>query len=244
MNTGHDREIGLERLTKERISKKSQHFIVHHFLRDDIIQATSFAKGKLLDIGCGNKPYRNLFSHITEYIGCDVVQSSENVVDFICPANRLCFNDKEFDTIFSTQVIEHVADFKGMIAESARVIKEGGYAIFTAPFCWELHEEPYDFLRFTKYGLKDSFENAGFEVVKLRANGGKWAALFQLGLNVLFSARKYRTFRSRLISFIFIKLRLIYLYNSVAVWLDKRYFDDILTLNYIIVLRKKQAVNP
>ena len=233
-----NREVGLERHTG-KVSKSSQHYIVYHFLQQDIRDASDlYAKGKLLDIGCGNKPYQNYFSNVHSYTGCDIVQSSGNLVDHICPANQLCFEDDSFDTVFSTQVIEHVSDFHGMISEAYRVLKPGGYAIFTAPFSWELHEEPYDFFRYSKYGLRDSFAKHGFEIVNIKPNGGKWAAIFQLNLNILLSTRKYRTLRSRIISLLFVKLKLVYLYNKLAIWIDRKYMDDILTLNYILVARK------
>ena len=91
------------------------------------------ASGKVLDIGCGNKPYQSLFvGRITEYIGCDVVQSDKNKVDVICPATQLSFNNESFDTVFSTQVIEHVDDPFKMLSESSRVLKPGGILII---FC-------------------------------------------------------------------------------------------------------------
>lgn len=236
---GINREEGLVRF-KGNIPKGSQHYIVYHFLQNDISEAADdYGSGKLLDIGCGNKPYLGYFKKIESYTGCDIVQSSENLVDYLCPANKLCFEKDSFDTVFSTQVMEHVADFHGMISETFRVLKPGGYAIFTVPFSWELHEEPYDFYRYTKYSLKENFTAAGFEVIKLKANGGKWAAIFQLNLNILMSTRKYKTLRSRLIALFLVKLRMMYLYNKLAIWLDKKYYDEILTLNYLIVLKKK-----
>ena len=202
-----ERKEGLERLTAEHlVSKSNQHYIVTHFIVNDIKEnIQKFAKGKLLDVGCGNKPYKEMvMSAVNEYIGCDVIQSSQKVVDVVCPANQLAFESGTFDTVFSTQVIEHVADHQGMVSESYRVLKPGGYAIYTAPCSWELHEEPYDFFRFTKYGLKEIFEKNGFQVVQIKANGGKWAAIFQLWINVLYSTRKYKTMRSSIIKLLFI----------------------------------------
>jgi ubiquinone/menaquinone biosynthesis C-methylase UbiE len=235
-----NRETGLERLTAEGISLKNQHYIGTSFIRDDIeFAAQKFATGVLLDIGCGNKPYQNIFQNkVTKYVGCDIAQSSLNIVDNICPADNLVYDDNFFDTVFSTQVLEHVGNFNGMISEAYRVLKPGGYGIFTAPFCWELHEEPYDFFRYSKYGFTYSFEQKGFEVIEVKSNGGKWAAIFQLFLNVLFSTRRFNTLRSRIIKLLFIHLRMIYLYNRFAVWLDKRFPDDILTLNYLTIVRK------
>jgi SAM-dependent methyltransferase len=232
------RDDGIERLKLDSIGPFHQHYIVHRILTADIKAAAGYAQGNLLDIGCGNKPYEKLFSTVNKYVGCDIAQSSENVVDVICFADKLSFEDASFDTVFSTQVIEHVDNFPGMIAESYRVLKKQGYLILTAPFCWELHEEPYDFHRFSKYGLQYDLEKAGFEIIEIKPNGGKWAAIFQMGLNVLFSTRKYRTFRSRLVKLIFVHLRFIYLYNKLGAWLDQKYFDPILTLNYLVVAKK------
>lgn len=234
------REENLQRLSFDSIKNTNQHYIVTYFIKNDIQNAIEgYAKGSLLDIGCGNKPYSILFNNrVTHYVGCDIVQSSANVVDYLCPANQLCFSDNSFDTVFSTQVLEHVADCSGMIKEAFRVLKTGGHAIFTAPFAWELHEEPYDFFRFSKHGLRDIFEKNGFEVLQIKANGGKWSALLQLTLNVLFSTRRYNTIRSRLIKLVFIHLRFIILYNKFSIWLDRRFFDDIFTLNYLIVAKK------
>ena len=106
------------------------------------------------------------------------------------------------------------------------------------PFSWGLHEEPYDVFRFSKYGLKELFKNAGYEIIQLKANGGKWAAVFQLFLNALYSTRRYKTVRSRIIKLLFVHLRFEILYNRFAVWLDKKYFDDLFTLNYIVVAKK------
>ena len=234
------REEGLDRLTYKDISAFNQHYIVTSFIVSDIKEAIEkYAKGNLLDIGCGNKPYLSLFtSKVDKYIGCDIIQSSQNAVDVLCPANELAFEDASFDTAFSTQVLEHVADHQGMVRETYRILKKGGYAILTVPFAWELHEEPYDFYRFSKYGLRDLFEKTGFEIITIKSNGGKWASIFQLWLNVLMSTRKYKTLRSKMIKLIFIRLRFIVLYNKFSIWLDKRYFDDGLTLNYIVIARK------
>ncbi len=234
------RQKNLNRLANADLHVLNQHYIINYFLFKDIKWALQkFATGKTLDLGCGNKPYRELFKFpVTEYIGCDIIQSSGNLVDVICPATELKFEDGVFDTVFSTQVIEHVDDHRKMLAETNRVLKLNGKAIFTIPFSWELHEEPYDFFRFSKYGIEYLFKKYGFEIVQMQSNGGKWAAIFQLFLNTLFSARKYGTLRSKFIKHFFITFRFIYFYNKFAVWLDKKYFDDILTLNYLVVAKK------
>lgn len=234
------RKEGIKRLENIYVSKNRQDYIVMYFLLRDLkASITSYAKGSLLDVGCGNKPYQSLFTNkVSSYIGCDVVQSDLKKVDVICEATKLNFEDEHFDTVFSTQVIEHVQDPFLMLKEIYRVMKVNGNLIVSAPFSWELHEEPYDFFRYTKYGLKSMFENAGFSVVDIVPNGGKWAAIAQLWLNVVYSTFDGKRWYNKIVKGVFINLRISALFNSFAVWFDKKYYSDLLTLNYVIVAKK------
>jgi SAM-dependent methyltransferase len=234
------REQGLVRLNKIKMSKNDHDYIVMKHLVDDLRRVIPlYARGDVLDIGCGNKPYEPLFNGTSEsYVGCDVVQSSENKVDVICEAVNLRFEDAQFDTVFSTQVIEHVEDPFGMLAQANRVLKNDGIIIVSAPFCWELHEQPYDFFRYSRYGLEAMFRKHNFEIIELKANGGKWAALFQMNLNIIYSTFTKRTVLRRIIKVLFIHFKLTTLINSFACWLDRKFYDELLTLNYVIVGKK------
>lgn len=238
------RQEGLARLSSLTIGTNARDFLVMHYLIGDLEQAISaFSKGTVLDIGCGNKPYEQLFSgRITKYVGCDVVQSDQNKVDVLCPATNLHFQHEEFDTVFTTQVIEHVDDPAKMLAEANRVMKMDGHIIVSAPFCWELHEEPYDFYRYSKYGLQVMMGKAGFEVISITANGGKWAAIMQMNLNMIYSTFKKKTFMRRLLKFLFVQLHITAVCNRLAVWMDKKFHDELLTLNYVVVARKTKSV--
>ena len=172
-------------------------------------------------------------------MGCDVLQSDKNRVDVICPATELKFEDNSFDSILCTQVLEHVYDHHTVIKEIHRVLKPNGHIILTVPFAWELHEEPYDYFRFTKHALKNLFEEAGLVVDLIKPNGGKWAAIYQLRNNMLYhSFRTQKTFLNKLKKFLFMELRLTQLRNHFAIWLDKKFRNEIFTLNYIIVAHK------
>lgn len=235
------RKQNLPRLSSVRIKKKSLQYIHLYFLMKDIKEAIdNYSKGDFLDLGCGNKPYEEWYApRSNSRIGCDVIQSDHNRVDVICPADKLDFPDNKFDTILCTQVLEHVYHQSKVLQEAFRTLKKDGYLILTVPFCWELHEEPYDFFRVTKHGLKKMFEDAGFHVHYTKANGGKWAAHFQMMLNMIYSSFKYKTFRSKVVKFFFVNFGLTWLINRIAIWMDKRYFDDVWTLNYIVVAQKK-----
>lgn len=230
----------MHRLKGIKLKKKAPDYIHLYFLMKDIKEALdNFAKGSLLDLGCGNKPYKEWYEPLTtESTGCDAIQSDEHVVDTVCLATALPYEGNKFDTIFSTQVLEHVYDHHSMIKESFRVLKPGGSMILTVPFTWELHEEPYDFFRITKHGLKELFEEAGFEITYIKPNGGKWAAMFQMMINTIYSTFKYKTVKAKILKIIFLELHLTWLINQFAVWVDKRHRDEFWTLNYIVVAKK------
>lgn len=235
------RQENVPRVSDWHIQTKHPHYIHYYFLIRDIKEAIyKYAKGAFLDLGCGNKPYEALYKPVTSsQVGCDIIQSNRNRVDVICPVTDLHFEANQFDSLLCTQVLEHVFEHDKMMQEVNRVLKPGGTVILTVPFAWELHEEPYDFFRYTKHALKELFERNGFEIEYIKPNGGKWAAIYQLRNNMMYhSFLKRRTFYNKLKKFLFMELRLTQLRNHFAIWLDKKFYDDIFTLNYIVVARK------
>src|SRR5690606_38821261 len=189
--------------------------------------------------GCGNKPYESWYKPLTaSQVGCDIIQSDKNRVDVLCPATALSFKDNSFDSILCTQVLEHVFEHDKLISEVFRVLRPGGNIILTVPFAWELHEEPYDFFRYTKHSLKLLFEKAGFDINYIKPNGGKWAAIYQLRTNMIYSSFKNRTFINKLRRILYNELRLTQLRNHFAIWMDKKFRDEVFTLNYIVVAHK------
>ena len=141
-----------------------------------------YAKGRLLDIGCGIKPYKEMAApYVREHVGLDHRDTQHDVsnVDLFGTAYSIPTEDDSFDTILCTDVLEHLEEPKQAITETRRVLKPGGYAIYTIPLFWHLHEEPRDFYRYTEHGLKYLFESNGFQLVDCEALSGYWVTMAQ-----------------------------------------------------------------
>lgn len=143
--------------------------IIKDILWRDMAFASGFAKGKLLDIGCGNKPYQSLFiHHIRQYIGLDKYAPHADIKEDINSANIAL---QSFDTILSTQVLEHVPDPNLFLQKISKLLKKNGIVIITAPLVAALHEEPNDYYRFTKYALQNLFTKNGLQILILKEEG-------------------------------------------------------------------------
>lgn len=183
-------EAGIPRLASASTDPNDPSFLHYRSLFRDLEKAAACAQGKLLDLGCGNKPYIDMFRRrVTNHIGCDVVQSSELRVDVLCSVTELPFKDGSYDTVLCTQVIEHVADHRALLREAFRVLRPGGVIIVSGPMYWPIHGEPNDFFRFTEYGFRFVLENAGFCRVEVLNNGGKWALCGQVLVHIVISTR-------------------------------------------------------
>lgn len=144
------------------------------------------ARGRLLDVGCGTKPYEEIFRpYVTEYLGIEnegtftatAASLDSRGPDLVYAGDRLPFEDRTFDTILNVQVLEHTPRPAALINEMARVLKDDGTLILSAPFQFRLHEQPHDYFRYTPHGLGVLFADAGLEVTEVKAHGGLWRVL-------------------------------------------------------------------
>ena len=145
--------------------------------------SSKFKNGKLLDFGCGSKPYKSLFN-VDEYIGLDTHNSghlhiNENI-DVLYDGKKIPFDDNYFDHIFSSEVLEHVFNINETMSELNRVLKINGKILITLPFAWGEHEQPYDFARYTSFGLKSLLKNNGFEIVEQVKTANYIETVFQI----------------------------------------------------------------
>jgi len=140
-------------------------------------------KGRLLDFGCGSKPYKSLFQ-VDEYIGVDLMNEGhphENEqIDVFYDGRKIPLPDNSFDSVLSSEVFEHVFNLDEILKEINRVMKPGARILITCPFAWNEHEVPNDFARYTRFALKDLLEKNGFLIIESSKSGNFVTTLFQL----------------------------------------------------------------
>ncbi len=127
--------------------------------------------GRLLDAGAGNQPYRRWYEPLADQVVAVDATPAPGLAA-LCLADHLPFAAESFDTVLSTQVWEHVEDPGAAAREAWRVLRPGGRLVVTVPFLYPTHEAPYDFGRFTSFGLESVLCRAGFEVERMDAEGG------------------------------------------------------------------------
>jgi len=235
------RGSNLDRLANIDIDVRNSLYLHYKSYHKELFDALDkYAKGRLLDIGCGNKPYQSLMSsHVTAYIGCDIIQSNNQSVDLLCPANQIPVDNGSFDTVISTQTIEHVENHQGLVNEAYRILQHGGYFIISGPMYWPLHEEPYDFFRFTKHGFSYILEKANFEIVEIKPNGGKWSVAGQALIHALYpTVYNIKGFKGTVIRIVNKMFGGIKTLNRFFYYLDNKLPDYTNTMNYVIIARK------
>lgn len=159
--------------------------LTHNWLTRDLVDLQVMPeiarlRGTVLDLGCGSRPYGKEISAVADcYIGMDWTNSLHGArPDFIADLSKpLPVLDQSVDWIVSFEVLEHVPEPGLMLAEAYRALRTGGALILTTPFQWWLHEAPWDFQRFTRYGLEYQLQKAGYLDVTVRETSGIWSTL-------------------------------------------------------------------
>ena len=164
------------------------------------------------------------------------VSSGENV-DVVGSAEKIPFPESSFDSLVCTQVFEHLARPHVCASEMYRVLKKDGYAIVTVPQMNELHEEPHDFFRYTKFGLNQLFTDTGFIVVSCEQRGGFFSTVAQM--KIRYCIDRYSLYKKEFLGRVFNQIAK--LIGRFAIWLDGRdrsIANSKHTIGWCVVLKK------
>jgi SAM-dependent methyltransferase len=159
-----------------------------YFIRNELVRKIKehsfLLNGDLLDFGCGAKPYKQLFSHCKSYVGVDYEGAGHShtgeEIEYFYNGKTLPFTNESFDSIFASEVFEHLFNLSEIIPELNRVMKTGGRLLVTCPFAWPEHEKPYDYARYTLFALTSVLEANGFKMIKTDKSGNFFLAVHQL----------------------------------------------------------------
>jgi SAM-dependent methyltransferase len=150
------------------------------FIRDFISSTFSSVMlrpgSRLLDLGCGTKPYSTFYSGVVETVTA-ADYAPRGPIDVCVDASRLPFAAESFDIILFTEVIEHLPDPSTVLNEIERVLRPGGMLVLTWPMSYGMHEIPNDFSRLTEFGMSYHLSRSGLNFERLHRRGDVFAVL-------------------------------------------------------------------
>ncbi|MGC9329654.1 MAG: class I SAM-dependent methyltransferase [Candidatus Hinthialibacter sp.] len=195
-------------------------------------------RGRCLDAGAGRSAFAMMAeSYVDEYIAMDVqirpwLDAAGSVLD-------LPLRSESLDSILCLQVLEHVTDPQRALYEFARCLKPGGALLLSVPHLAYLHNEPHDYFRYTKHGLRVLLEKADFEIVEIAPAGGLLSFLGHIP-SMLVKAISY--------PFGGLKRAAFYLnakYAKTVAWIDAHIEKrKLFALNYVVIAKKPVYNSP
>jgi SAM-dependent methyltransferase len=163
-------------------------YLIHRRLRAVIRDRVH---GRTLDLGAGHLTYRDPLcsrGHDVVYVSVDRDRTHPDLDVRGDACRRLPFADAAFDTVFCSQVLEHVPDPQDLLHDAYRVLRPGGSLILTVPFLFYLHGLPHDYWRITPAGLELIARRVGFTEVATIPVGGGLAAVATWAFSLVFHA--------------------------------------------------------
>lgn len=161
-----------------KINKWTHNWLAYDINNKSLKRHIDIINGCVIDLGCGTSPYRDdILKHATYYIGVDWINSFHNlrhVSIFANISSYLPIKENSIDTIVSFQVLEHLQNPIFFLAECFRILRPGGRLLITTPFNWHVHEAPYDYYRFTRFGLEYLLNLNSYQKISVEENTGFW----------------------------------------------------------------------
>ncbi len=169
----------------------NSNYFISRGIANGIRKNAHYMTGKMMDFGCGIKPYRSLFS-VVDHVGVDIENTGHSnsrvFVDKFYDGKTIPFESEYFDSIFSAEVLTHIFNVEEIVPELNRVLKKGGFFLLTVPFVWKENEKPNDSVRYTSFGIAYLLEKHGFQIVSQQKSGHYLTVVFQLLNDYIYSS--------------------------------------------------------
>ena len=211
------------RISQFHTNRKAVNWLVYDIGDRWLEKHTDLYRGLIYDLGCGEAPYKHWFLQFGDrYVGVDWSDSFHNIkADIVANLNEpLPIEDSVADTVLSFSVIEHLSEPQLMLNEAYRILKPGGALILQVPWQWWVHEAPYDFFRYTPYGLTLMLKRAGFTEIEVQPQAGFFTMII-MKLNYFTSRFIYGSHPLRTVALKAIFRLFWYLGQKAAPYLDK-----------------------
>lgn len=229
------------------VNKDFNPSVIHpfYFIRKSLLvniqKVAGNFSGRLMDFGCGSKPYKNLFD-VKEYIGVDFENEGHSHanedIDVFYDGRTLPFEDQYFDSVLCSEVIEHVFELQVTLNEINRVMKPGGNILITCPFVWNEHEVPFDYARYSRFALKSILSKSGFEITHFEKSGNFVKTIAQLRVIYFYSTFSKRWYGFFLTRWLF-KIFFVLIPNLGGLLLNRLLpNNDSLYMNNVLVAKK------
>ncbi len=146
----------------------------------------------MIDIGCGDKPYQDLFHNVIKYEGIEIETSVHTTIkaNYVYDGVTFPFKNESYDSIVLNEVIEHVFNPDVLRQEINRIMKLDGKMMITLPFVWDEHEQPYDYARYSSFGITHLLQKNGFNVEILEKSCPNFGVIFQLVNGYIYKVTK------------------------------------------------------
>jgi SAM-dependent methyltransferase len=216
-------------------------YFARKYLHLSISQSAHNVSGRLLDVGCGTKPYKSLFK-VESYIGLDIdtPETRENkIADDFYDGAIFPYPTNSFDSAICNQVLEHVFNPEQFIREINRVLRPGGRLLLTIPFVWDEHEQPHDYARYSSFGLQALLTKNGFNILSHKKTGADASLIFQIINIYLFKVTKNFPLIIRLI----FTSTVVAFFNIIGIISSKVLPPNLdMFLDHVVVAEKKYLI--
>ena len=137
-------------------------------------------KGKTIDLGAGDG------SNLTYYDFINISEAKIEKADFYKEAknkfnleNKISIDNQKYDNIILFNTIEHIENYKNLISETHRILKNNGNLEIFVPFLVLYHPDPKDVFRPTHFYLEKLLKEQGFLVEITLIGVGPFFASYQ-----------------------------------------------------------------
>lgn len=192
--------------------------LINHFLK--------YINGEVGDIGAGGAKYKEIIlKKASSYVAFDVVEGKN--IDVVGDILNMPFRDESFDTVISTQVMEHVEKPWIMVRELKRILRVNGSCLLTVPFLISYHPDPTDFFRYTKEGVISLFKNEGFKIIEVGTYNRLFSTIFEI-INIAYFKEKKFKGQEKILKYL----------QKFSFWLDRFNKGKNIYANVYIVAKK------